>query len=746
MIWGSSTEFGQERDIISGQNFLDLRDRSTTIRSMTAFRGGGGAIIIEGRPVPTSGLRVAPNFFSFLGSDVALGRSFVAEDGRAGRGDVAVISYDLWQQLGADSAVVGRVVEMTSGSFEVVGVLPVDFGFVGTADLITPLDMDRLRREGRMSIDYWALGRLAAGVTVQQAGAELNAILDDIAVEDSRIRVWDVVVEPLQGSLFQYVRPPLLLLQGAVGLMLLIGCANVANIFLARGLGRNREMAIRASLGASRRRLVGQLLTESLLLSVVAGVVGVLLTVGAVRALPNVMPPRVPVPGSSAMVQIPEIHVSGIVLLFALSVSVVVAVVFGLAPAMQVARHDVTRSLKEGALSTTESKRARALQNLIIGTELAMAVALLAATGVTLTSVVSLVGSDPGLNPHNVLTMYVGELDDLSDSTRARYYREILRVTENLPGVVAAGLTDYVPFQQEDDFEGFDVVGRPRTSEASWRVEWRRVSAGYAAAAGLPLLDGRWFTEADFADAPSVAVVNQAMAARYWPGENPVGQRINIHERVYETAEIVGVVGDVRRRGLDQPAPPLMYVPFPRKPRPTMALFIRTAGIPQSLIEPVKLAIWSVDSRQPVHDIDLLSRIISRSVTVPRLVLILTGVVAVLALVLSGIGVYSLMSYAVNQRTREMSIRMAFGAGRGDVLRHVIGSAFRLALAAVAVGLVSAWLIVRAASALLFGMASGYATTFAVAGMLVLVVALGATYLPAKRATLVDPASSLRAE
>ncbi len=215
---------------------------------------------------------------------------------------------------------------------------------------------------------------------------------------------------------------------------------------------------------------------------------------------------------------------------------------------------------------------------------------------------------------------------------------------------------------------------------------------------------------------------------------------------MYETAEIVGVVGDVRRRGLDQPAPPLMYVPFPRKPRPTMALFIRTAGIPQSLIEPVKLAIWSVDSRQPVHDIDLLSRIISRSVTVPRLVLILTGVVAVLALVLSGIGVYSLMSYAVNQRTREMSIRMAFGAGRGDVLRHVIGSAFRLALAAVAVGLVSAWLIVRAASALLFGMASGYATTFAAAGMLVLVVALGATYLPAKRATLVDPVSSLRAE
>jgi predicted permease len=744
-VWGTSLEFGQRRDVISGPNYIDVRERNDVFESLAAFKSGDVTLFSEGLPVPTDGELVTPEFFAVLGIVPYLGRLFEQADGRAGSNRTVVISHALWQnRYGSDRNIIGRSLETIGDPFVVVGVLPADAEFPFTADIFIPLVYDFLRARDRTAIDYWGVGRLKPGVSVAVAQTELDRIMNDLEREDPRLRGWRFTVDPLQGTLVENVRPAILMLLGAVGLALLIACANVANLLLTRGVSRGRELAIRTSLGASRVRVARQLLTESVVLGLAGGVIGLALSVIAVGALPGILPATIPVPDSAANVILPSIGIDGTVLGFTVLVSLLTAMLFGLAPVFQAWRLDMNSALRESASTASASRHALRSQNLVIVGELALAVVLLSVTGLTLKSTIRLLRVDPGVDPRNLVTMYFGELNSWDAAERAIYYSRVIEAVEAVPGVVSVGINDYVPFQQEDDFEGFHIESR--LEEGGHRTEWRRVSADYFRTTAIPVIRGRSFSPADDERAPSVVVVNSAMARRYWPDEDPVGQRIMVHQSAYGSSEIVGIVGDVRRRGLDQDAPPVMYVPYHRSPRPIMGLFARTAVDAESVIEPIRQAIWSVDARQPVEPAHTVDEILAESVSVPRLSLFLVGVVASLALVLATVGVYSVVSYAVSQRHKEISIRMALGARSLNIQRTVLFSGLKLGLAAVALGIAGALVAGRVAAATLFGVKGYDAAPYAGAALLVVVVSLIACYVPARRAATIDPMRSLRLE
>jgi predicted permease len=744
-VWGTSLEFGQRRDVISGPNYIDIRERNAAFESLAAFKSGDVTLFSEGVPVPTGGELVTPEFFSVLGIVPHLGRLFAPEDGRTGSNRTVVISHALWQnRYGADPSIIGRSVETIGDPFIVVGVLPKDAEFPFKADIFIPLAYDFLRERDRTSVDYWGIGRLKSGVSVAVAQTDLDVIMEDLERDDPRLRGWRFTVDPLQGALVEHVRPAILMLLGAVGLALLIACANVANLLLTRGVSRGRELAIRTSLGASRVLVARQLLTESVVLGLAGGVIGLALSVIAVSALPGILPATIPVPDSAANVILPSIGIDGTVLGFTVLVSLFTAMLFGLAPVFQAWRLDMNSALRESASTASASRHALRSQNLVIVGELALAVVLLSVTGLTLKSTIRLLRVDPGVDPRNLVTMYFGELNSWDAAERAIYYSRVIEAVEAVPGVVSVGINDYVPFQQEDDFQGFHIESR--LEEGGHRTEWRRVSADYFETTGIPVIRGRPFSPADDERAPSVVVVNSAMARRYWPDEDPVGQRIIVHESVYGSSDVVGIVGDVRRRGLDQDAPPVMYLPYHRSPRPIMGLFARTAVDPESVIEPVRQAIWSVDPRQPVEAAHTVDEILAESVSVPRLSLFLAGVVAALALVLATVGVYSVVSYAVSQRHKEISIRMALGARSLNIQRTVLLSGLKLGLSAVALGIAGALVAGRVAAAALFGVKGYDPAPYVGAALLVVVVALVACYVPARRAAAIDPMRSLRLE
>ena len=742
-VWGTSAIVGQQRDLISGPNFLDFKEQNATFEVMAAYKSEGGTLLVDDAPVPTNGILVSPDFFSVLGTRPALGRLFRPEDGR-GQTNVAVISHRLWQQMfGEDPNIVGRQIQQIGPSLTVIGVLPEAFPFVFTADLVVPMDLVQIRQQSRTSINYWILGRLRPDVTVAQSQSDLNGLLREIAREDRRMEPWSITVDPLQAALIEYVRLPLLIVLVAVGLAFLIACANVANLLLARGLTRSRELAIRASLGAGRARLVAQLLTEASLLAVGGGAIGLFAGLWFISIMQSILPTQVPVPGSSAVVMMPDISASPVVMFFALGISALAVCLFGLVPALQTSRQELAIVLREAGTNASAGRRFGRAQQSIIVFELAMATVLLTATGVAIRSTMRLLAVDPGVDPNPVLTMYIGDLDPLGNEDRARYYTRVLDAVAAVPGVASVGINDYVPFQQEDDFEGLHPEDRPRPNP-SWRVEWRRVSADYFNAVNLPLRRGRQFTTADNDEAPSVVIINEAMAKKYWPNEDPLGQRVVVHERVYGSSEIIGIVGDVRRRGLDVAAPPVMYVPYHRRPRPIVGLFVQAEGEPMALASAVQTAIWSVDPHQPIEQVRSLADILTASTAIQRLVLQLVALVAGLAVVLATIGVYGVMSFWIGHRTKEMSIRMALGAAHPDVLQSVFRAGLKMALLGLPVGLGIAALLTQVVSTQLFGVETGDPVPYLMAGLVVMGVALAACFFPARRVARIDPVHTLR--
>ncbi|HSC26351.1 MAG TPA: ABC transporter permease [Vicinamibacterales bacterium] len=745
LVWGTNLKDGQPRDVIAGPNYIDLQRQNTTLEGLAAFHLDDMPVRLDNGVGVIGEMTVTPEFFSVLGVRPILGRDFQPEDGLPGRNQVALLGYGFWQQrFGGDPNVIGRTLEPLGQPHTIVGVLPPDFLFFTSPEVATPLMPSALEKMSRTNYHYWVVGRLKPGLTREQAEADLDAIMERIGAEHPALRNWEITLDPLQATLSEPVRPALLMLLAAAGMLLLIGCANVASLLLARGMDRRGEFAVRTALGASRGRLTGQLLAESLLLASVAGGLGVLAASALVDGLARILPSTVAIPGSAALVALPAVDLDARVLLFATLLSAVTVLLFGLVPALRLSPAHPHDALQDSASRIGVDHRSRRSQRALILAETALATVLLVAAGLMARTVGNLLDTHPGFQAANVVAMYVGGVEELDDNARARFYASVVDRVRAVPGVAEAGLNDYVLLQNEDDYQGLVPEGLPLVQESVRREEWRRVSPGYFAAMRIALLRGRGFADSDNDKAPSVAIVNEAMARKYWPGENPVGKRLLITHTKFRWTEIVGLVADERTVGIDRPAKPMVYVPFHRAPRPVMGLMARTEGDPRDHLTAIQQAVWSVDRTRPIYGTVLLDALVGDSISVQQLTSTVSFALAAAALALTAVGIFAVVSYTVARRTREFGIRAALGAQPRDLRTLVVRDELWVACGGVALGAAAAAGLARTFSSLLYGVAPTDLVTFAGVATLLLCISGVACWLPARRATRVEPMVALR--
>jgi putative ABC transport system permease protein len=555
-----------------------------------------------------------------------------------------------------------------------------------------------------------------------------------------------VTVVGMKQALFEYIRPALLLLLGAVGLLLLLACANVASLLLARVTSRGRELAIRAALGAGRRQLIAQILSESLLLSLIGGGIGVLFAIWGVEWLSAALPGTLPMADAGTEIVRPAIAVDGRALAFALIVSTAAAVIFGLIPALYAAGTDVNDGLKEGGRGSSASHRRTRSWDVLVAAEVALASMLLIGAGLAMKSFVNLQRVDPGIRPDHVLTFRMRlPTDNLYKSEReqSEFYRRILDKVERIPGIQSAGLTTVLPLGQQNDREYFTIENRPLPPGQSLVADFRRISPGYLSTMGIPLLRGRLLSNGDVREAPQVALIDETFARQYWPDEDPIGRRMRVWGR---TCEIVGVVGQVHHYGLDRQPNPTMYVPFEQMPNKAMALAVRSTVDTAAVVKAVKQAIWSVDRGQPVFQIRAMDEYLSLANTAPRISTALLAVFAGVSMLLAALGIHGVVSYGVAQRTREFGLRMALGSTPRQLKSLVIRGGIQTAAIGLAVGMACAAALTKGLRALLYGVAPLDPGVMAGVAALLLGVALLANYIPAHRATRIDPMQALHNE
>ncbi|HZS04996.1 MAG TPA: ABC transporter permease [Blastocatellia bacterium] len=727
-----------------GLSIADLDD----VRSADAFAGvaayaGAGANITE-RDLAAdrvSGAFISGNTFALLGERAIVGREFAPEDDRTGAPPVCIIGYAIWQErYGASSRIVGRTIAVNGVPTTIVGVMRKGFRYPLVHDLWLPLasmpGLDSQKREAR---NFQVLGRLAAGVSLAHAQAELDTIAARLAREypatNDKIRF---VVRPFTGG-FELNNPWTAML-GAVSLVLVIACANVANLLLARATERQREMAIRAALGASRGRIMRQLLTESVTLSMLGAGLGLLLSAWGTELLTALSP--------ATMFKLQEVRMDGRVLGFTLAISILTGLLFGLAPALHAARPEVQLALSEGGRGSS-GKGQRRLRGLLVVTEVALALVLLIGAGLLVRSFTRLLDVTPGFESGNLLTMMVpanGPRYEKDEQVRA-FYQEAIKRIERLPGVEAAGIVSNLPLGGNMDKSGLHIEEKPLANPADApSAERYSISPDYLRAMRIPVLRGRGFTDQDGANAPLVALINQTLARQVWPNEDPIGKRIRLGSIENPLRTIVGVVGDVNHYGLDTPPDLQAYVPHAQWTDSYMLFAVRTANDPTAIADAARREVWSVDKDIPVYQVATMERLVASSVAQRRFTLVLLGVFAGVALLVAAIGIYSVMSYSVTNRTNEIGIRMALGAGAGDVFRLVVGQGMKLAAAGVATGLIAAFALTRLMTGLLFGVSASDPLTFAGVGLLLALVAFVACWIPARRATKVDPMTALRCE
>ena len=756
-VWETDANRSVQRGVAAPAEFLDWQEQSRSFSSMAAWRSWTSDVRGHDEPAHVLSAQVSYNFFDMLGTKAALGRTFVADDGQPGHGQVVVLSHALWRErFGADPTLIGQSIEVQDKAYTVIGVLPPGFTVFGTSkryDVWIPFTWDRtqLNREEHSVI---AFARMRPGVTLAQAQAEMTAI-------NWRLRkaypgpdeLLGIRVQDLQEDIVGSLRPGLLLLMGAVSLVLLIGCANVANLLLARSAGREREIATRAILGAGRLRLVRQLITESLLLAVISGALGVLLAFLGTRLLLVFQP-------SGGFGELPHrewIGVNPPVLLFTLGASLITGILFGLAPALHVARTDLQESMKEGGKGST-SRRGKWIRSTLVVAELAISLMLLAAAGLLIQSFSRLMGESVGFNSHGVLTLetWLPPAHYPTSAQAAAFYQQSLEHIAAVPGVSTVGAINFLPLSGWQDFTDFDIEGRPapRAGE-EFTSQYRVVDEKYFQTLQIPLLEGRSFSPGDGAHAPGVAIVSELLAHRYWPNQNPIGQRIRLHLEAAgpwrpdprgDWLTIVGVVGDIREWEWSDPHVPELYLPYLQNPSHLMRFTIRAAGDPAALAPAVRQAIWRVDKNQPIAEVKTMDQFLSEALAQRRLNMSLLVGFAGLGLLLAAVGIYGVMSYSVTQRSHEIGIRMALGAHPRNVLRLLLGQGLRLTVSGIIVGVVASLLFARWLSSLLFGVKPTDPLTLAVVAVILGLVAFVACYVPARRATLVDPLTALRYE
>jgi len=745
MVWEDNSKQGFPRDTPSPANFMDWRDQNHVFESAAALVEISFNLTGAGDPERIDGQRVSASLFSLLGVEPQLGRAFRAEEDQPGGNHVVIISHGLWQRrFGSDPGIVGKPINLNGESFTVVGVMPRTFQFPTRRDqLWVPIAFNAKEAGERGNHYLEVIARMKPGVRLQQAQAEMTTIATRLQQQYPETNTSiGAVVTPLHEHVVGDIKPALLVLLGAVAFVLLIACANVANLLLARAAVRQKEIALRLALGAGRARLIRQFLTESVLLAALGGGVGLLLAVVGLNVLKRFIPPNIS--------QAHAIAIDAKVLIFTVLVSLVTGLIFGLAPATQAANFNLNDTLKESGRDSAAGSRGNRIRGLLVISEVAVSFILLIGAGLLINSFLHLRNVDPGFRAERALTMKIvlPETRYADKEQRGIFYRELIRRVETLPGVISAAVATNLPLTETGNSVGVSIEGR--ADPAPDRVPiviTRIISPRYFETMGIPLLKGRAFAEEDKAESPAVVVLSETTARKFWPGEDALGKHIKIGptNSPNRWLTVVGVVKDVRQFELVVEPKPQMYLPFTQanffEPR---ALVVKTNLEPLSLAATVRKTVWEIDKDQPVSDIASMENIVSESVARQRFSMLLLGIFAGLALVLAAVGIYGVMSYSVAQRTREIGIRMALGAQRADVLKLTIGQGLKLVVTGVAFGLAAAVIMTRLMSSLLFGVSATDPMTFVTISFVLVSVAVLASYIPALRATRVDPMFALR--
>jgi putative ABC transport system permease protein len=746
LLWEHNLSSDRAHNSVSPANFLAWRDATHSFQSMAAWIDTQGSLAgAEGDPMAIQVRYTSAEIFGILGVKPMVGRTFTAAEDQPGAPRVAVIGYDLWQQrFGGRASVTGQTFSLDGVQYTIAGVMPNDFRFFTPVQLWAPIRFDARARNwpGRY---LRVIARLQPGVTISRADAEMHMIAQRRALDFPQFDAnWAANAQPLRENLTGDVRTGLLVLLGAVGFLLVIACANVANLMLARASARHKEIAIRASLGATRGRLVRQLLTESMLLAIVASLFGIGLAALGTHAIVALVPASFPTQ------LIGDVAIDGRVLAFAVAIAIATGIAFGIIPALSLARGALHDTLKEGGRSGSAATRATGrLRSALVVAELSLAIVLLAGAGLMIRSFAALRRVQLGFEPAHASMAQVSipTRKYRSDTAQIQFFTTLESRIAALPGVEAVGAISFLPLTGDRSASGFTVPGRPAPPKGAEPVgDMRAVTPGYFRAMGIPIKSGRPLTDADLANTPSVAVVSETLARTFWPNESAVGKFIDYDWVAPQHVQIVGVAGDVHHEGVDKAPFMEIYRPLPQFVYSGMTLVVRVAGDPATIAKPIRDAVRSVDHDQPVGRLETMDAVVAQSLGTSRLSTILFGFFGVLGLVLASVGIYGVMSYGVVQRTREFGLRMALGARQRDVRALVVRQGATLSGMGIVIGLVGAFVLTRLMRTLLFAVTPSDPLTYIGIAVVLGAVALIASYLPARRATRVDPVIALRDE
>jgi putative ABC transport system permease protein len=742
-VWVDNREEGIREDIASWPNFVDWRAQNQVFQAMAGVRDQKFNLTGAGEPEELQGAIVSANFFELMRSYPERGRGFSSDEEQGGRDLVVVISHNLWlRRLGGDPNIVGQSLRLDGQNHQIVGVMPAGFQFPNKAELWKPLVADAQVREDRGNFWLPVIGRLKPGVTLKQAQAEMEGITRRLEQQYPDTNSgFGVNVVLMQEQLVGRVRPALWVVLGAVVCVLLIACANVANLLLARGSSRQKEIALRLALGVDRWRLVLQLLTESWLLALLGSALGILVAWCGVSALVAFAPGDLP--------RTESIGIDGHVLLFTLGLSLVTGVIFGLSPALHASKAELNSMLKEGGRSDggASGQRTRAV---LVMAEVALALLLLLSAGLLLKSSWRLQQVNPGFNSEQVLKVRLNLPPSRykEDAAIAAFYQRLIERLSVLPGVQAAGSTSSVLLRKVHHSIGVAIEGHPTPSGLRPQLPVDSVSHGYFQVMAIPIIQGRAFTKQDKRDGLPVAIINQTAARRFWPNEDPIGKRFTFDE-VGPKAQwltVVGVVRDSKRQGADMEVRIECYLPHLQNPARAMEVVVRTAGDPLAIARTVREAVWSLDRDLPLSEVETVERMLGQRVAQRRFNLLLLGSFAVVALLLAAVGIYGVIAYSVTQRTSEIGVRLALGAQTRDILKLVMRQGLLFVLIGLFIGLLAALVLTRLMKNLLFGVSATDPLTFAVITLLLTLVSWLACWIPARRATRVDPLVAMRAK
>jgi len=747
LAWEENAKQGYPQDTPTAANFIDWRNQNQVFEGMAAFTPTSFNLTGSGDPERLIGRRVSASLFPLLGVDPRLGRVFTAEEDQPNSERVVLLSYRLWQRrFGGDAGIVGKTLTLDGKGYRVVGVMPSRFQFPTVFDDVwVPIAFSPREAANRDAHFLQVLARLKPGVTLTQAQADMSTIATRLQQQYPETNTGlGAVITPLHEHLVGDIKPALLILLGAVGMVLLIACANVANLLLARAAVRQKEIAVRVALGARRGRLIRQFLTESVLLSLFGGLVGLAIAYGGLAILKSFIPDNIS--------QGRTISIDYKVLGFTLLVSLATGLIFGFAPAIQSVRFNQNETLKEGGRDAATGGSGKRLRGLLVVAEVAISLVLLIGAGLLINSFLRVRNIDPGFRTENLLTMRIILPSPKYDTLESKsvFYTDLVNRVQSLPGVRSAAVITNLPLYAQGNSIGVGIEGKPAPPPGQEPIVITRIiSPGYFDTMSIPLLKGRQLTDHDTNKTPNVIVISETMAHRFWPGEEAVGKRVSLGpiEKAEDWFNVIGIVKDVRQYGLTAELQPQMYLTYRQtdffEPRD---LVVKTDVDPKSLASAVRKAVWEIDKDQPVSNIRTMEEILGASIARERFSMLLLAIFASVALVLAAVGIYGVMSYSVAQRTHEIGIRMALGAQTSAVLKLAVGYGFKLVVIGIAIGLIAALALTRVMSTLLFGVTPTDPMTFTLISLLLVAVAAIASYIPARRATRVNPIIALRYE